>query len=99
MAASFWRVSFALRTHRDARRCAGHEFSETLAQKEPRPMRTRLDCWHRDVQTLRDFGHRQAVDIVEEDHGSVVIGQLRDRRGDRETDLGVTGRVVYGRGP
>lgn len=67
------RVSSALRAHLDAGRCAGHEAGEALAQKEAGPARTRLCCRHRDVQTVRDFGHRQALDVVQDGHGTVVV--------------------------
>jgi hypothetical protein len=67
------RVSSALRAHLDAGRCAGHEAGEALAQKEAGPVRTRLCCRHRDVQTVRDFGHRQALDVVQDGHGTVVV--------------------------
>ena len=38
-------------------------------------MCARFGCRHRDVQTLRDLGHRHAVDVVQDDHGTVVPGR------------------------
>ena len=46
---------------------AGHEFSETMAQKRARSMPTRSGCRQRDSETLCHLGHRQAVGVVQHD--------------------------------
>ena len=56
-------------------------------------MRTSLRRRHRDVETGRDFGHRQALDVVQDGHGTIVVRQLLERRRQNAPKLGLHRRV------
>src|SRR5262245_5345 len=77
-----------------AGRCAGHEAGETLAQKEAGPVCTSLYGRHRDVQTVCDFGHRQGLDVAQDDYGTVVVRKLFERRSQNVSKLALHDRAV-----
>jgi hypothetical protein len=43
-------------------------------------VRTGLCCRRRDVQTVRDFGHRQALYVVQDDSGPAALRALKSGR-------------------
>jgi predicted ATPase len=57
-------------------------------------MRTCLGRRHRDGQRRRDFGHRQGLDVVQDDHGTVVIWQLLQRRSQHAGKLRLQGGIA-----